>query len=172
MLELAAGSTYTPIATNTLSSSATGITFSSIPSTYTDIVLVLSLISTSANNDVKVQVNSDSGTNYSETWLGGNGTSASSGRDSNTTSWASLKLAGTSTNSQVFTFQFQNYANTSTYKTMIWRSSIADKEVIAGVGLWRSTSAINTIYVYEAGNTSPATFAAGTTATIYGISAA
>jgi hypothetical protein len=169
---MAAGSTYTPIATNTLSSAATGITFSSIPSTYTDIILVLSLVSTSAGNDVKVQINSDSGTNYSETWLGGNGTSASSGRDTSNTVWNSLKLVGTTTNPQVFTYQFQNYANTSTYKTMLWRSSIAGAETIAGIGLWRSTSAINTIYVYEAGNTSPATFAAGTTATIYGIQAA
>ena len=169
---MAAGSTYTPIATQTLGSAATGITFSSIPNTYTDIVLVLALVSTSAGNDVKVQVNSDSGTNYSETWMGGNGTSASSGRDTNNTAWNSLKLVGTTTNPQVFTYQFQNYANTSTYKSMLFRSSLANAEVIAGSGLWRSTSAINTIYVYEAGNTSPATFAAGTMATIYGITAA
>jgi len=169
---MAAGSTYTPIFSTTLGSSATGITFSSIPSTYTDIILVLSLISTSAGNDVKVQVNSDSSSIYGLTWVGGNGSSASSGRDDASSSWASLKLSGTTTNPSVFTYQFQNYSNTTTYKSMLMRSSLAGAEVIFGVGTWRSTSAINTIYVYEAGGTSPATFAAGTMATLYGIAAA
>jgi hypothetical protein len=164
-----ATNTYVAINTQTLASAATGITFSSIPNTYTDLVLVLNLISTSAGNDVKVRVNSDSGVNYSETWFGGNGSSASSGRDTNNTAWNSLKLVGTTTAPQTFRFQFQNYSNTTRNKTMLWRSSLAGAEVIAGVGLWNSTAAISTIYVYEAGNTNPQTFAAGTTATLYGI---
>ena len=38
---MAAGSTYTPLATNTLSSSSASITFSSISGSYTDLVLVM-----------------------------------------------------------------------------------------------------------------------------------
>jgi hypothetical protein len=169
---MAAGSTYTPIATTTLGSAATGITFSSISSAYTDLVLVLNLISTSAANDVRFQLNGDTGTNYSATFLYGDGTSAASRRTSSASFIALNSGSGTTTNPVVYTFQFQNYSNTTTYKTSLVRNSTAGSEAAVIVGLWRSTSAINQIYVFEAGNTSPQTFAAGTTATIYGIAAA
>ena len=75
---MAAGSTYTPIATTTLGSAATSYTFTSIPSTYTDLVLVGNL-SSSSNTNISIRIYSDSGTNYSNTYLTGvNGTGASS----------------------------------------------------------------------------------------------
>ena len=62
----------------------------------------------------------------------------------------------------------QNYANTTTYKTMISRASDATQNAIAYVGLWRSTSAINSITL----SVSAGTFAIGSTFTLYGIKAA
>lgn len=164
--------TYEPIASTTLGSAATGITFSSIPSTYTDLVLVLQMVSTSANNDVRLRVNGDSGSNYSSTYLAGSGSAASSGRGSVGGSISALYVAGTSTGLNTFVYQFQSYANTNVFKTVLISSAVPDKEVVRTVGLWRSTSAINEIYVFEAGNNSPATFAANTVASLYGIKAA
>lgn len=172
---MAAGSTFTPIATTTLSSATTSYTFSSIPSTYTDIILVYQTRASSQNVyiDVICQVNSDTGTNYSHTYLSGNGSTINSGRstnqakmffDANGAPWNAYWGAGQA--------HFMNYANTSTYKTVISRSAQAGGTsggVDAVVNLWRSTSAINSIKVYLNGAYD---LDAGSTFTLYGITAA
>jgi hypothetical protein len=84
--------TYDKIATTTLSSAGV-ITFTSIPATYTDLVLVLSATATSFAS-VKVRFNSDSATNYSFTNIGGNGSAAESSRGSSSTEM-NLGLTGT-----------------------------------------------------------------------------
>jgi hypothetical protein len=62
-----------------------------------------------------------------------------------------------------------NYSNTTTYKTVLLRSNNASAITVATVGLWRSTSAINTIKIYADG---AAVFSVGSTFTLYGIKAA
>ena len=166
---MAAGSTYTPIATQTLGSSASTVTFSSIPSTYTDLIIIYSGTTTSANKDVRFTVNNDTGTNYSFTYLmGGNGT-ATSGRLPNASNFATYQLVGTVSNPATLIINLQNYANTTTYKTAIYRISDAGAEVGAFAGLWRSTSAINRI---DFATTGGASFVSGSTFTLYGIAAA
>ena len=160
---MAAGSTYTPLATTTLSSSAASYTFSSIPSTYTDLRLVTYSTLTSADNTT-LRFNGDTGSNYSSTYLGGNGSSASSGRFSNTTS-TYLGYIGTG----VQKFDIMNYSNATTYKTVLCRSDDASNWVEAAVGLWRSTAAINSVTIRCFGASS---FATGSTFTLYGIAAA
>ena len=63
---------------------------------------------------------------------------------------------------------YMNYSNTTTYKTVLGRGNDGTY-VIQHVGLWRSTSEINTIKVF---NLSSVNFAAGTVLTLYGIVAA
>jgi hypothetical protein len=77
-----AGNTYESIATQTLGSSSGSITFSSIPSTYTDLVIVFSG-TTAALVAVDIQFNGDTSTNYSRTIISGNGSTASSDREVN-----------------------------------------------------------------------------------------
>jgi hypothetical protein len=165
---MAAGSTYTPIATTTLGSAAASYTFSSIPSTYTDLVLVANGTG-SGNTGLYAQFNSDTGSNYSLTVMGGSGTTATSERQTSVTYarfvWNSL---WNSSNPGVAIVNIQNYANTTTYKTMIWRSSTASNAVEAGVNLWRSTAAISSITITGSSNN----IAAGSTFTLYGITAA
>jgi hypothetical protein len=81
---MAAGSTYTPIATTTLGSAASSVTFSSIAGTYTDLRIVYSTVS-SADAGNYLRFNSDSGSNYSNTTLFGNGSSAGSNRNTSST---------------------------------------------------------------------------------------
>lgn len=162
--------TYEPIATTTLSSAASSITFSSIPSTYTDLRIVL--VATASAGYPKLQFNSDTATNYSETYLRGDGTSATSSRQSNV---AQLYLDGlgsgiSSTIPMLYTVDIFSYAG-STYKTALWVKSgdtNGGGETMSNVGLWRSTAAITTVTITE----SSGTLNAGTTATIYGIKAA
>lgn len=166
--------TYEPISTTTLGSANT-ITFSSIPATYTDLVLVIvgGLSRASTTDNLLVRLNGDTGLNYSDTYLLGNGTTASSGRDSSQDNlfYAGIRMDGTTygLTSNVI-INFLNYSNTTTYKTALARGNSASAwGAEATVGLWRSTAAINSIYL--AGQTS-ANFQAGTQATLYGIKAA
>ena len=164
---MAAGNTYVALATNTLSSATTSVTFSSISGAYTDIVAVCQLVATSATlqNAPQLRVNGDTASNYSATALNGNGTTAASGRWSNQTViyadyYGILQNDGIGT----MTAHYMNYSNTTTYKTVLIRSGKGNKETTASVGLWRNTAAIHTItFITD----SPQTFAAGTTFTLY-----
>ena len=171
---MAAGSTYTPIATTTLGSAAPSYTFTSIPSTYTDLVLIATgYNATSDGSAPLIQFNSDTGTNYSDTELYGDGTSAGSNRRSNNTYITLYRPGGWDTSSTqpgMFTVNIMNYSNTTTYKTALVRSNIASASypsVETVAGLWRSTSAINSVTIGSGG-----TLAAGCTFTLYGIQAA
>ena len=163
---MAAGATYEPIATNTLGSATSSVTFSSIPSTYTDLVLVIAGTA-SAFDGLLTQVGNgsvDTGSNYSMTVLSGNGSAASSGRETSHT-YANIGLQGADFNTII---HYMNYANTTTYKTFLARSNSPANQTRANVGLWRSTSAINTIKI----NTGSGTISSGSVFTLYGIAAA
>ena len=155
--------TYEPIATNTLGSTATDVTFSSISGSYTDLILVVNCTGTGAY--YQIQVNGDTATNYSRTRLTGNGTAASSSRD---TSAASIVINDISTTPDVSIIQLQNYSNATTYKTILYRNNLSTTSTGAGVGLWRSTSAITSIKVYP----NSGVLSIGSTFTLYGIKAA
>ena len=166
--------TYSLIASNTLGSAATSYTFSSIPGTFTDLIFVFNGAMTTADY-VLFQVGNgsvDTATNYSATRLIGNGTAASSGRSTSTAYIQFSDVMNTNRNNLIASFQ--DYSNTTTYKTLLTRTNTpltdagATGTVSAGVGLWRSTAAINTIKFYTfAGQT----FAAGSTFKLYGIQA-
>ncbi len=167
-----AGNTYEAIATQTLGSAAASVTFSSIPGTYTDLVLVTNLLgATGGTTDFStlLQLNGDTGSNYSTTRLEGNGTTATSTRNSSQT-FARINTVGylSTTVPQTNIIQFNNYSNTTTNKTFLTRSSQANEVTLASVNLWRSTSAITSIYFYLSGGT----MAAGSTFSLYGILAA
>ncbi len=168
---MAAGMTYEPIATTTLSSSASDITFSSISQSYTDLIIVVSGNTVSGGltgGSITVGNNSlDTGSNYSMTELYADGTSAASYRDTNKT-YLNLTLSTSGTSATNSIIQFMNYSNTTTYKTFISRSNTPTIALRTAVGLWRSTSAINIISIAPYA----VSWAAGTTATIYGIAAA
>jgi hypothetical protein len=164
-----AGSTYTPIATTTLGSAQATVTFSSIPSTYTDLVAVCSMLSSSGTPGPKFYLNNDTSALYSETTLNGNGSVVYNGRNANANNLNMYWTSGlTTTEPRVVTINLQNYANTSVNKSMISRFSLASGETGAFVYLYRSTSAINRIDF----NVSTSSFAIGSTFTLYGIAAA
>lgn len=161
-------STYEKIEARTLGSASTSVAFTSIPATYTDIVAVLSgTISTSAPS-TSLRFNSDTGSNYSHTYLTGDGASATSSRASNQTSMLVTYNGAISGSPNTNILQIQNYSNATTYKTVLSRANQAQYGTDAIVGLWRSTAAINAI-TFLTGGTG---FAIGSTFTLYGIKAA
>ena len=154
--------TYTNIATQTLGSAAGSVTFSSIPSTYTDLVLIISGTAVSSDT-MTYQFNNDTGTNYSDTYLFGDGT-AGSGRH---TSSGAIFGAGINTTPSHQILNIMNYSNTTTRKTTLLRGNASGTgAAVAFVGLWRNTAAITSIKLSIGSN-----FATGSIFTLYGIKA-
>ena len=160
--------TYEPIATTTLSSATTTITFSSIPSSYTDLRIVIVPKISNGTGWTTLQFNGDTGTNYSVTYITGNGSTASSSR---LTSQSNIYVGYNSNASAGYTFNTVDvFSYTgSTFKTVLNTNS--DDQNGSGfvrriVGLWRNTNAITSIELKNS------QFNADTTATLYGIKAA
>ena len=163
-----ATATYIPIATQTLGSAATSITFSSIPGTYTDLRLVLTC-TTAASDSIELQLNGDTSTNYSLVYISGSGAAANS---NNQTSNSRIRInfnGGTSTTvPTMHTVDFFSYAG-ATNKTLLSTVS-GDLNGSGGVdvtvNLWRSTAAITSIKISCGSNGNLST---GTIATLFGI---
>ena len=172
---MTAGATYTPIASQTLSSAAASVTFSSISGSYTDLILVTQGALSVNNNSLYCTFNSDTGSNYSSTSFEGYTNSLDSYRLSSQTkmllSGVNIGLA-TTVGFSMHISNIMNYSNATTYKTTIGRwnntNDAGNKEIGMTVGIWRSTSAITSINIFsQSGN-----IASGSTFALYGILAA
>lgn len=162
-----------PIATAGVSGS--GWLFTNIPQVYQDLVLFLNTRSTNSSTTTQTitYFNGDSGaSNYSRTVLTGNGSSASSFRDTNYAQMYGMDgLPAANATAGVFSSTVAhiiNYKNTSTFKTLLARHS-ADLNgsglTMVQAGLWRSTAAINQINI----SLISGSIASGSTCTLYGI---
>ena len=160
---MAAGATYTPIASTTIGTAVASYTFSSISGTYTDLVLIYSGSITTGSGNGYIRFNGDTGSNYSDTYLYGNGSTAGSGRVSSATV---LYCFNTSTTQENAIFNVMNYSNATTYKTVLSRANESATLTAAYVGLWRATPAPITSILIA---TDASTFVAGTTFAVYGI---
>lgn len=154
--------TYVALATTTLGSAVASVTFSSISSAYTDLELVVQAAGVSANF-YQIQLNGDTSALYSRTRLVGDGSSATSSRNSGSTSVPIGDLSSSVPDASII--KFQNYSNTSVNKTFLYRANLSTTGTTAGVGLYRSNSAITSITIF----TNTSTFAAGSTFSLYGI---
>jgi len=158
--------TYEPISTTTLGSAQASFSFTSIPGTYTDLVAV---VVAETGGNLKIEFNSDTGSNYSNTVLYGTGSSALSARNTNSTGLlfgTTAQVLGNGVN----IYYFMNYSNTTTNKTVLSRGNDVDNSLVrADVGLWRNTSAITSIrFISNLGSN----LAAGSAFTLYGIKSA
>jgi hypothetical protein len=159
--------TYELISRTTLASPAASITFSSIAASWTDLRLVV--VGGNASFDPRyITFNGDTASNYSNTFLYGNGTTAASAA---LTAQPKLYIqynASSTTIPCMQTVDVFSYAG-STFKTILTSSSVdinGSGTVERVVGLWRSTSAITSISLL---NNSGYNFRADTTASLFGI---
>jgi len=162
--------TYEPIATTTLGSTGTSVTFSSIPSTYTDLVLIVEQTASSTNNH-GIRFNNDTNYNYSTTLMYGSSSTTASEQKSTSGGGAQnfiFTCNGATSGRVVNVIHIMNYSNSTTYKTAFARWANGANASSAHVGLWQNTATINRIdYVVAAGNIN-----SGSTFTLYGIKAA
>lgn len=163
-----ATNTYVVLDTKTLVSAVSSVTFSPIPQGYTDLILVASGTATAGNVNANLRFNGDSSALYSDTYMSGTGSAAQSSRHSNQT-FMYLQGYGWWDQSQGNDIvHIMNYSNTTTFKTVLSRANFSNNGVSATVGLYRSTNAITSIEF----RADSSTFTAGSTFTIYGVTAA
>jgi hypothetical protein len=158
--------TYTPLATVTLGSSASSVTFSSIPATYRDLIVVASVkYSTSNGGYMAYRLNSDTGNNYSYVFMLGNGSSFSSGSGSGE-SFGRFGNASTADFESTI-FNIFDYSATDKHKTGLSRTNIASIYTVEYASRWANTSAVNSItFSPDSGN-----FTANSNFSLYGIEA-
>lgn len=153
--------TYIPLANITLGSSASTVTFSSIPATYRDLVVVFQHTGSASVADLVLQFNSDSGANYTRVVMYGNsaGTGSVAG-----TSQAISAVYGAKI--QFGTVNIMDYSATNKHKTYLTRSGNAEQsEVGAYASRWANTAAITSILLAP----NSGTLSSGSTFALYGI---
>jgi hypothetical protein len=160
------------------SGGTSNITFSSIPSTYTDLLIRYSLRNSSGSIDAQLfYFNNDTAANYSMRFLIGDGSSTGSYQNTSYLSqynnWSiffinpSGSTANTFNNTSVY---LPNYASSSQFKIVSTDGATENNGTSAytaiGTGIWRSNSPITSISI-----TSPlsGTFVQYSSATLYGI---
>jgi hypothetical protein len=164
-------STYTFIASSTVGGGgAANIEFTSIPATYTDLLVKLSSRASDAVNvyALKFEFNSNA-SNYSSKYLYGTG--SGSGSSISTTDSFTSYVNGSNATASTFTsseFYVPNYASSNNKSFSIDYATENNATLaIAGItaGLWSNTAAITSIkFILEGGN-----FAQYSSAYLYGI---
>lgn len=163
--------TYEKIFSNTLTTAATDLTFSNIPNTYTDLILVINSAVATLNNSSYIQFNGNStGNKYSVTIFSTNGSTITATRYTSFNSpyieWNGIP--STTANETANIVHIMNYANTNVYKTFLCRSNNGTYGVDGIAGTWRDTSAIDSIKIIQP----TYNFSVGSSFTLYGIKAA
>jgi len=151
-----------------LGSTQASITFSSIPQTYTDLLLVLSLRSDSSNADIGIKFN-NSTSNFSNRYLFGNGASAASGTAYGNYVGEAARSTYTSSTFGNFAVYIPNYAG-STAKSYS-SDAVSENDSTTAIqaitaGLWNDTTAINRIDLYQLNGSNLVQYSS---ATLYGI---
>jgi hypothetical protein len=148
--------TYTPLATVTLGASASSVTFSSIPATYRDLILVSSPLHPS---DVAILLRpNNSTTDASNVFMFGNGSTTASGTESR------IVGATSNTSSSTMILQIFDYAATDKHKTFLLRSD-KSSNTIAYAARWAQTTAITSLVLVP----ETSTLSAGSTFNLYGV---
>jgi hypothetical protein len=166
--------TYNLIEAKTLSATAASITFSSIPATYTDLVLKWSSRDTETNVDrrITIRLNGDSSSIYSNTTLYGTGSGVGPDQNPNVTAFfidggstASGATANTFSNGE---FYIPQYTSTTSKPMSIFTTPETNATAVfmaVYALLYRNSSAINSISFTPSLN-----FDIGSTFYLYGIS--
>jgi hypothetical protein len=154
--------TYTPLATVTLGSAAASVTFSSIPATYRDLVLVAELTSLTSEQYL-LRLNSDSGSNYSYVQIGAD----SGGAFSSATTTTGIRVGYFAAISARDNLQLSimDYSATDKHKTALVRTNSNAAATRAIAGRWANTAAVTSVLLtFPSG-----TFAIGSTVSLYGV---
>lgn len=159
----------TKIATQTLSSSAASVVFSSIPQTATDIFFVISARSTSSTNWQVLPRPNGSTSGLSARQLGGNGSSVFS-QNSSSEAWAgdierSSETANTFDSRTIYIPNYAGNTNKSMSADSASETNATGNQMGIYASLWANTAAITSMTFTMPGDS----FATGSTFTLYSV---
>jgi hypothetical protein len=155
-----ATNTYVSLNKQTVSTAVSVVTFDlSSLQNYTDLCLVINGTG-STTSDLNIQFNNDTASNYSRSYLSGNGSAVFYGGTAPAPSIGAINL---DTTIGISIVNFKNYSSTTKNKTVIARNNINSTNIVTG--MWRSTAAITSITL----TTSGGTVSTGSTFSLYGI---
>jgi hypothetical protein len=158
---------YDALATVTVGSAVSTITFAGIPSGYKHLQLRSMCFGTSDDENLYIRFNSDSGSNYARHYLEGNGSSASaSGTAPDTGGVFSNTSNGTSP--YVSVTDILDFADINKFKTLralSGRDRNGSGSIALRSSLWRSTSAVTSITILAGGGS----LASGAQFALYGV---
>ena len=157
---------WVAIGSITLDSTASSVTFSSIPASYRDLILVANArTDRAATSDIyKITLNA-SATGYSRVVMYGTGSTAASYADASGSYMAPYALTGNTATSGVFGFlkmQIMDYSATDKHKTIL-NNEDAAIEVSASAYRWANTNAVTSIEIDQVLGSN---FASGSTFTL------
>lgn len=159
------------ISTQILASTASSVTFSSIPSTYKHLQVRLTMASSTALNDLAFQFNGDSGSNYAWHIMTGTSTSAVALAGPTQTSIRSVGHNGgqNASNWMAAIIDVLDFANTSKYKTAKVFGGYAyssNFDTTVSSGLWMNTAAITSLTLF---NSASGVYNTGSRFSLYGV---
>lgn len=163
----------TALAVITLKENSSDVVFSGIPDTYRDLILISKVRSTraSADSDLFVQFNGDTGSNYNYVRMIGRSSGVNSAVNINGTTYLDFgQVPGTSSGSGEFAIsncEILDYASTSKHKSTITRTSSTGTTQVVGAhaGRWAdAANAISSIRIF----TNLGSITAGSTFSLYG----
>lgn len=167
---MAAGTTYDSIASTTVGTSTNLVTFSSISSAYTDLIVICTIKASVDGELFRLNLNNvTTGTGYSNTYMFGDGATTGGGRLTNASRFDFAQNSVSTTMGNSVVIHILNYSNTSTYKPVLAKFGRYNGGPEQHIGSFQSTSAINRLDFRPGG---AATFEPGSTFSLYGITAA
>lgn len=156
--------TYTALATFTATGGETSVTFSSIPASYRDLIMVVDGTA-NINTSLNMRFNSDSGSNYSYVYAYGDGSTNTLSGAASGTSIVQVFLFSNPTNNII---QIMDYSATDKHKTVLSRWNTPANSLQMSAERWANTDAINTITLAFGSGRTPNS---GSTFSLYGIEA-
>lgn len=159
------------IATTTVGAGGGTISFTSIPQTFTDLVLKISARTTESavGSSLLLGFNADSGANFNNRDLYGNGTTAGSTNTANSAYYVigpwgdgSTATANTFANSEIYIPNYTGSTAKSFSMDSVVENNAAECRLFIQAGLWTGTAAINRIDIYRS-------LVQYSTASLYGI---
>lgn len=154
---------WVPLASVTLSSTASSVTFGSIPAGFRDLILVQFSTVGGTNNYTKMRVNSDSSTSYNCVNMHANTTSVYSTANTYPQTFPNFSENESSTQPMASVTNFMDYSATDKHKILLTRTA-AHNSSNAVTTRWMNTAAINEIALF----TDSSSFNAGSTFSLYG----
>ena len=165
--------TYTLIEAKTLTTTTASVTFSTIPATYTDLLLKISSRNNDIYNEIHFRFNGNTGNNYSGINVYGNGSSAISSSSSSISSLQNLTVQSVSTqtastfgNVELYIPNYNSSNNKSISADGVQENNATSAQAMLGAGLWAQTNAITSIEAFP----SIGSFVQYSTFYLYGIS--